>query len=97
MIESVEIEAAEHWGQELRLVTVVCSSQGLRSMSVRLLKAPLPLGVFAPDAAPATLQGVLNEIDSQAPASDNRGRRMRLAKRLAYTYGASNGASQNCA
>ena len=69
MIESVEIEAAEHQGQELRLVTVVSSSQGLRSLSVRLLQAPLPLGVFTPDATPPSLRGILNEIDSKVLAS----------------------------
>jgi hypothetical protein len=66
MIESIEVEKASSRGQRLRLVTVVSSQMGQRTMRSRLVKTPLPLGLFTQASAPQPVLDALKEVDADS-------------------------------
>jgi hypothetical protein len=66
MIESIEVEKASSRGQRLRLVTVLSSHMGQRTMRSRLLKAPLPFGMFTQASAPQPVLDALKRVDADS-------------------------------
>jgi len=66
LIESIEVEKASSRGQRLRLVTVLSSHMGQRTMRSRLLKEPLPLGMFTQASAPQPVLGALKKVDADS-------------------------------